>query len=227
MELNEKGQTLQAFLEAYDASRYPRPSVTLDMVVFTYLPQEEALGVLLIKRKDHPFIGKWALPGGFLNMDESLEAGAARELLEETGVSGLPLRQFYTFGAPKRDPRTRVISVGYFAVAQAGVLRPAAGDDAAQAGIFSLLPAQGKAGILYARVEGAARLLASARRVEDCFLETLAPDIGATDFACDHAYVLLMALMALLALPRARVCALLGGGQAALAAWDEAMETRA
>jgi len=94
--------------------QYPHPAVTVDGVVFGY--DEADLKVLLIQRGEGPHRGKWALPGGFVNMDESLEAAARRELEEETGVTRLYLEQLYTFGEPKRDPRERVISVAYYAL---------------------------------------------------------------------------------------------------------------
>ena len=100
--------------ESYDPARYERPSVTVDVVIFTL--QERELHVLLVKRKHWPFEGRWAIPGGFVNMDESLELAARRELEEETGVRDIYLEQLYTFGDPKRDPRTRVISVAYIAL---------------------------------------------------------------------------------------------------------------
>ena len=100
----------------YDPSRYERPSVTVDVVIFTL--RERELHVLLVQRKRWPFEGCWALPGGFIEMDESLEAAARRELEEETGVRDVYLEQLYTFGEPGRDPRTRVISVTYFALVQ-------------------------------------------------------------------------------------------------------------
>src|ERR671926_1579673 len=103
--------------ENYDPSRYDRPSVTVDVVIFTL--QNRELHVLLVKRKHWPHEGRWALPGGFINMDESLEQAARRELEEETGVRDIYLEQLYTFGAPKRDPRTRVISVAYIALVRA------------------------------------------------------------------------------------------------------------
>jgi 8-oxo-dGTP diphosphatase len=103
--------------ENYDPSRYERPSVTVDVVIFTL--QERELHVLLVKRKRWPFEGRWAIPGGFVQMDESLETAARRELEEETGVRDIYMEQLYTFGDPNRDPRTRVISVAYIALVSA------------------------------------------------------------------------------------------------------------
>ena len=103
--------------ENYDPARYERPSVTVDVVIFTL--QDRELHVLLVKRKHWPFEGRWAIPGGFVNMDESLDLAARRELEEETGVRDIYLEQLFTFGDPKRDPRTRVISVAYIALISA------------------------------------------------------------------------------------------------------------
>ena len=90
---------------------YPRPALTVDVVVFMLL--DDQLHILLIQRAQPPFEGTWALPGGFVNMEESLEMAAARELAEETGIEGCELEQFHTYGDPQRDPRGRVISVAY------------------------------------------------------------------------------------------------------------------
>ena len=87
---------------------YPRPSVTVDVIIFTLRGGD--LQVLLIRRKNSPFRGMWAIPGGFVGMDESLEEAALRELEEETGVHDVYLEQLYTFGDVKRDPRGRVIA---------------------------------------------------------------------------------------------------------------------
>lgn len=100
--------------ETYDVTRYERPSVTVDVVIFTLI--DSRLHVLLVERKHWPYADHWAIPGGFVDMDESLEQAARRELFEETGVQDLYLEQLYTFGDPGRDPRTRVISVAYFAL---------------------------------------------------------------------------------------------------------------
>jgi 8-oxo-dGTP diphosphatase len=104
--------------------------VTVDIVIFTI--QSGSLRVLLIKRAASPFQGQYAIPGGFVHEDEGLEEAALRELREETGVSDVYLEQLYSFGDPERDPRTRVITVAYFALISADrSLR--AGTDAAEA----------------------------------------------------------------------------------------------
>jgi 8-oxo-dGTP diphosphatase len=113
--------------ETYDPSRYDRPSVTVDVVIFTL--QNSELHVLLVKRKNWPFEGRWAIPGGFINMDESLEQAARRELEEETGVRDIYLEQLYTFGSPRRDPRTRVISIAYIALVRADTQTLRASDE--------------------------------------------------------------------------------------------------
>jgi 8-oxo-dGTP diphosphatase len=96
---------------------YPRPAVTTDIILFTF--RDNDLKVLLIQRKHAPFVEKWALPGGFVEMDEDLHDGARRELAEETNITDVYLEQLYTFGQPDRDPRTRVITVAYFALLSA------------------------------------------------------------------------------------------------------------
>jgi 8-oxo-dGTP diphosphatase len=103
--------------ENYSAAHYDRPSVTVDVVIFTLIERE--LHVLLVRRRRWPHEGMWAIPGGFVQMDESLDQAARRELEEETGVRDIYLEQLYTFGDPQRDPRTRVISIAYFALVRA------------------------------------------------------------------------------------------------------------
>lgn len=105
--------------------------MTVDLVIFTIADND--LRVLLIRRKQGPFRDRWALPGGFVEIDESLEEAAARELKEEVGVENVYLEQLFTFGDPKRDPRGRVISVSYFALVDAERQRIVAASDAADA----------------------------------------------------------------------------------------------
>ena len=135
---NQEVLTEKEFLLQYRPGNYERPSVTVDMLIFTVDEEEMETEILLIKRKNHPCIGQWAIPGGFVNVDESLEAAAARELEEETGLKGICLEQLYTWGNVKRDPRTRVISVSYMAAVPKDQLTPKAGDDAAEARWFQV-----------------------------------------------------------------------------------------
>jgi 8-oxo-dGTP diphosphatase len=100
--------------DKYDPTVFDRPSVTVDVVIFSLV--ENDLRVLLIKRKSAPFIDMLAIPGSFIQIDESLTAAAARALADKTGVKNVYMEQLYTFGDPKRDPRTRVITVTYFAL---------------------------------------------------------------------------------------------------------------
>ncbi len=108
--------------------RYPHPAVTTDIVIFTI--RQDELKVLLIKRALPPHKNQWALPGGFINLDESLEEGARRELEEETGVTDVYLEQLYTFGEPERDPRERVVTVAYYALVPSDEFDIQAGTDA-------------------------------------------------------------------------------------------------
>ena len=120
----------------YDARKYDRPSVTVDVVMMSL--RQRDLQVLLVKRRSWPYEGMWAIPGGFVNMDESLETAAKRELQEETGVQDVYLEQLYTFGDPGRDPRTRVITVVYFALLDSARMQVRAASDAADVGWFSV-----------------------------------------------------------------------------------------
>lgn len=129
------GVTLRDFLKTYDPNKYERPSVAVDMLVFKKSPG--GLQILLIRRGRHPSFGKLALPGGFVEMDESLEDAAARELAEETGLRGVKFAQLGVFGDVGRDPRMRIISVAYTAVLEHDAMARA-GDDAMDAGFYDL-----------------------------------------------------------------------------------------
>ncbi len=110
----------QEFLAKYDASQYPHPSVSVDVALLTVDRAE--LKAVLIRRMEHPGLGKWSLPGGFVGMRESLDQAAFRVLETKVGLSGIFLEQLYTFGEVDRDPRTRVITVAYYALVDANVL---------------------------------------------------------------------------------------------------------
>jgi 8-oxo-dGTP diphosphatase len=94
---------------------YPRPMVTVDAAVFALIEGKAKL--LLVQRKQEPYQGAWALPGGFVDIEEDLPEAAARELAEETGLKEVPLKQLHTFGKPGRDPRGRTITIVYFGIA--------------------------------------------------------------------------------------------------------------
>ncbi len=144
---DREGLTEEEFLAAYQPGDYPRPSVATDMVIFTVMDREEEnyrklpekeLRLLLIKRGGHPFLGCWALPGGFVRPTETTEQAAERELREETGVKDVYLEQLYTFSQPGRDPRMWVMSCSYMALVDSSQVVVQAGDDADQAAWFKV-----------------------------------------------------------------------------------------
>jgi len=114
---------------------YPRPALTADAIVVTREPRPR---VLLVRRKHPPFAGHWALPGGFVNPDEPLEAAARRELREEAGIDVKELTQMHAFGDPGRDPRGWTVSVAFVADVDPTRTQPTAGDDAAEVGWHAL-----------------------------------------------------------------------------------------
>jgi len=116
--------------------KYPRPCLTVDSALISNNSEDPK--VLLIKRGNEPYKGMWAIPGGFVDMDETCEAAAVRELQEETAVTGIALTQFRTYSTVDRDPRHRTISVVYFAFIDEKDVAVQAGDDAAEAAWFSV-----------------------------------------------------------------------------------------
>ncbi|MEL6340334.1 MAG: NUDIX domain-containing protein [Myxococcota bacterium] len=117
---------------------YPRPALSVDCIVFGLDLEERDLKVLLIQRGLEPFKGKWALPGGFVQVDETIDDAAMRELREETGIGRVYLEQLYTFGALERDPRERVVSVAYYALVKLSEHDLHAASDASNAGWFGI-----------------------------------------------------------------------------------------
>ena len=125
---DNKGLTEEEFLRQYDADKYPKPSVTADIVVFR--ERNGAPEVLLIRRGGHPFLGRWAFPGGFAERGERIEQTAARELMEETGVTGAEMTLVGVYSKPGRDPRGWTMSAAF--AARVDTAEAAAMDDAAE-----------------------------------------------------------------------------------------------
>lgn len=145
--LSKEGLTEEEFLRSYNPGDYERPSNTVDMLLFTVddkeidsirKDKEKELKVLLIKRNNHPDIHKWALPGGFVNIDEDLDKAAYRELEEETNVRNVYMEQLYTYGKVNRDKRMRVISIAHMALIPKESVKPIAGDDAEDVAWFTV-----------------------------------------------------------------------------------------
>lgn len=152
--MNRRTNEEQHYLDNYDASGFDRPSVTVDVVILTL--REKHLEALLVKRKEHPFLNYWSLPGGFVQAHESLDEAAARVLRQKAGLEGVVgferegatphpiyLEQLYTFGSPERDPRMRVVSVAYYALVEASHI-PEAGEETA---LFKLRIPEGTGGV--------------------------------------------------------------------------------
>lgn len=134
---NKDGLTEAEFLAEYNPGNYERPSVTTDILILGMNKDYSSLKLLLIKRGDHPFLGSWALPGGFISPNETAYVAATRELKEETGIDDVYLDQIYTFTKPGRDPRTWVMSIAYLSLISN--LREVSGqDDADDAAWFDL-----------------------------------------------------------------------------------------
>lgn len=162
------------FLKSYDPADYERPSVTVDLVLLGIRNGQPA--ALLLEREEHPFADRWALPGGFVGIAESLDAAAERVLHEKAGIADAHLEQLYTFGAVDRDPRMRVITVAWLALL----------NEASFAAAFAANPALLPAAIdvPWAGETGGP-------------IAALAPDGSALDLAFDHADILALAMLRL------------------------------
>lgn len=139
-EVNNNQEDLDTFLENYDPYIYKNPCHTCDALIFSYKKPVLNGGwkILLIKRGNHPCIGYWACPGGFVNLNENLEDTAKRELEEETGVKGLAMEEVGVFGDYQRDPRARIITTAFMSVVREDEVKVKAGDDAAEALWFDI-----------------------------------------------------------------------------------------
>ena len=135
--LDKDGLTEAEFLAAYDSDIYPKPSATADICVIAR--SGDISEILLIRRGNHPCLGQWALPGGFADKNEPLEETAARELAEETGITGVSLQLIGVYSKPGRDPRGWTISAAYAAALAKTEVSVTAGDDAAAAAWFQVI----------------------------------------------------------------------------------------
>lgn len=194
------------FLKAYRQSDYERPSVTADIALFKLSTQKpdsfrkdpiKKLSLLLVQRRAHPYQGCWALPGGFLRPDETIERCALRELTEETGVEPASLLSIGLFSAPGRDPRGWVISNAFVSVLGAQEERQRAGDDAADAQWFDVrLEAEGGRAMLEL-THGTIQLHAVLREGKSQFGMMHYESTGQGELAFDHAAIIARAISAL------------------------------
>jgi 8-oxo-dGTP diphosphatase len=163
---------------------YPRAALTVDCVVFGF--DEGDLKLLLIQRDLEPFAGKWALPGGFVRVEESLEEAARRELQEETGVTRVYLEQLFTFGQPDRDPRERVVTIAYYALVKLSSHSVKAATDARNAAWFDVCDLPRLAFDHEAIIETALQRLKGKVRYEPIGFELLPPKFTLTQL--QHLY---------------------------------------
>ena len=193
-ELRDKnGMTEAEFLENYKTKTYPRPYVTADMAIFSEKGGD--LYLLMVRRGGHPYMGKWALPGGFLNSNETIEECAARELCEETGVDGVAPVQVGVFSKPGRDPRGWVITVAYTAMVDMDHTKVAADDDAADARWFKVRARSAGGAEAHEGVpEGSEGVSQGSEGVVlEGGGESLYAGPGSSDLAFDHADIILKA----------------------------------
>ncbi len=189
---NAKGQTEAEFLAAYNPDKYKKPSVTVDSVIIT--PSGRSLCLLLVNRKNHPFIYKWALPGGFINPDETSESAARRELFEETNIKSDTVCQVRTFTSPDRDPRDRVVTIAYLGLARENGIVPRAGDDAKKAELFTICATQ-KDNLININLNNGTENLNSTVKVNRSFDDVV--EIISSDLAFDHSQIIAHALIKL------------------------------
>lgn len=217
--LDKNGLTEEEFLARYRPGDYPRPSMTVDMLIFAapglsscrtgsegsaspdrlhYLT-DGSLKLLMVSRGGHPFLGCRALPGGFVGPSETVMEAARRELWEETHVEGIPLRQLYTFSKPERDPRTWVMSCAHLAVLDTDQIPVKAGDDASDARWFTVFLTRReeiRPGLLHyeLRLEGGGQVLSSSLECPLLFDEDSCLAKNSRGLAFDHGAIILCGL---------------------------------
>ena len=194
--------TEKEFLEHYSIADYDRPSVAADTAIFRLSIKEGesfrrepscALSLLLIKRGEHPFLGEWALPGGFVRMDETVEECALRESREETGVSPASLINACVFCGIDRDPRGRVISNAFACIISGGA-EPEAGSDASDAKWFEVRSFGTRDGVFTAELENGELTLALRLERRELITGRHFIPMGKQPLAFDHAEIIASAL---------------------------------
>lgn len=194
------GLTEAEFLVAYKQKDYPRPSLTADVAAFVKGAPSESPRVLLVRRGGHPFLGCWALPGGFVNQGESAESAATRELMEETGVADLILEQLGAYSTPGRDPRGWTVSSAYAACLEEAAI-VTAGDDAADAQWCPFEAEEKPDGIIALTVHAGEDVLAcSFREKTGVCMPARAEVLSSQGFAFDHADIIADAYLCVRAL---------------------------
>ena len=185
--LDKNGLTEAEYLASYRPGDYPRPSVTADIAVFR--ERKQGMELLLIRRGGHPFLGKWALPGGFSEPGETVDETGARELREETGLAGLPLTPVGFFSQPGRDKRAWTMSEGFAAILPQDGPTPTAGDDARETAWFQV-DSRWERGELTLTFAGPERF--EAKLVRDGTYAFSIRDTGGLAF--DHAHIIARAM---------------------------------
>ena len=197
MELRDaRGLTESEFLAQYKQKDYPRPSFTVDVAVFSK-DESGQLQLLMVRRGGHPFLGCWALPGGFVNQGESADTAAMRELREETGVSGLAAERLGVYSTPGRDPRGWTVSAAYLSSVDERIAARA-GDDAAEAiwcRVETRILEDGAYDLKVHAGEDVLRLVFEAS--EPRFMPARAHMLDSSGFAFDHAQIVADAWLAL------------------------------
>lgn len=199
---NADGLTEKEFLEQYCPGDYDRPSVSVDMMILAMDNSLGSLRTLLVQRRNHPYIDCWALPGGFVGIDESAYEAACRELEEETGLKDIYLEQIYTMSQPDRDPRMRVIDIAYMALVPLKNVESMvrAGDDAKDALWFDIRMTEKS--LIFSNEERGIRIEYSLKK--KVFkngvikVKNYVPEaVGEEKLAFDHAQIILEGLMRL------------------------------
>lgn len=205
---DETGLTESEFLAGYNSADFDRLSVSVDTVIFSIdgslqnenirKLDEQKLTVLLVKRDTHPFLGQWSLPGGFVRLDESPETAARRVLHDKTGLDDIYIEQLYTFGAPDRDPRMRIISCAYLSLIDRGEYSLSTSDKALQTAWFEIEFAKDSEEIILKSGDESLNISVKSHIVQNGKIDMLAYVVeDGSALAFDHASLILEGLLRL------------------------------